>query len=307
MVAYIIRRVLWTIPVIFAVSVITFTLMHLTPGGPWDTASSRPVPEQVKKNIIARYGGDKPIVQQYVDYMSGVLRGDLGPSFSSPRSVNSIISEGFAVSMPLGIAAVLLASCIGIPLGVISALRHNSWVDQSSMFLVTIGISVPSFVTGLLFIVFFSVTLHVLPYQYQRNQPLSWIMPVVLLALGPTALLLRLTRSATLEVLGEDYVRTARAKGLSNAMVNRRHVLRNALIPVITLLGPITAGLVTGAFVIESIFGIPGIGRSFLTSVTKRDYGLLMGTTLFLAIIIVFFNLLVDLTYAFIDPRISRN
>ncbi len=306
MIGYIIRRVLWLIPVFVAVSLITFILMHLTPGGPWDTVSSRSLTPAVKAAVMKKYGLDKPLPQQYIEYMANAVRGDLGPAFSSTRTVDQIIQDTFPLTAALGLTALLISICIGIPLGILAALRHNGLVDNVSMFIVTMGISVPNFVLALAMIVFFSVALKILPYQFQRNEWQSWIMPAVILSLGPTALLLRLTRSATLEVLSEDYIRTARAKGLPAFLVNIRHVLRNALIPVITLLGPLTAGLITGSFTVEFIFGIPGLGRTFITSVGKRDYALLMGTTLFYTLIIVFFNLLVDLTYSFIDPRIVR-
>ncbi len=306
MLSYILRRIIWLIPVFIAVSLITFTLMHLTPGGPWDTLNAKTVSPAIRENIKKKYNLDKPLPQQYIEYMAAAVRGDLGPAFSSNKSVSQIITEGFPLTAALGLAALGIAIFIGIPLGVLAALRHNSIIDQTSMFIVTLGISVPSFVLSLTMIVLFSVAFRILPYQYQRDSWQSWLMPAAILALGPTALLLRLTRAATLEVLNEDYIRTARAKGLPTFVVNSRHVLRNALIPVITLLGPLTASLITGSFVVESIFGVPGIGRTFITSVTKRDYSLLMGTTLFYTLIIVAFNLLVDLTYSFIDPRITR-
>lgn len=314
MAGFIIRRILWLIPVIIFVSGITFVLMHLTPGGPWDTASGKFVSPAVKLAIQQKYGLDKPLPVQYADYMTQAIQGHLGPSFSMRgRTVDSIIADGFPVTAALGLAALSIAIIIGIPLGILAALRHNSLLDQGSLFLVTLGISVPNFVIGITAIIIFAVTLRgpdgksLLPFQFYLDQPTSWIMPAVVLALGPLALLVRLTRSATLEVLSEDYVRTARAKGLSSMTINRRHVLRNALIPVVTLLGPLTAGLVTGSFIVEHIFGVPGIGRTFVDSINKRDYALLMGTTLFYTLLVVFFNLLVDLTYSFIDPRIARS
>jgi oligopeptide transport system permease protein len=307
MLAFLIRRVLGMVVVLFAVSIITFVMMLATPGGPWDTAASRPVSAAVKKLIIEKYGGNKTPIQRYIDYMSGVVRGDLGPSFTSTRNVNQQISDGFPLSAALGVAAVLISLGLGIPFGLLAALRQNSWIDQGAMFLVTIGVSVPRFVAAIAGIVIFGVNLHILPTQFQRDQPLSWIMPVAFLALGPLALVLRLTRNATLEVLSEDYVRTARAKGLPSQTVNFQHVLRNALLPVVTLVGIVTANLITGTFIIESIFAVPGLGRASIQSVNRRDYGLLLGVTLFYTLIIAIANLLVDLTYSFIDPRIARN
>jgi ABC-type dipeptide/oligopeptide/nickel transport system permease component len=306
MLAYISRRVLGMLIVLFFVSAITFTLMTLTPGGPWDTASPRPVPKAVLEAIKKKYGGDKDPFTRYVDYMWGAVRGDLGPSFTQTRTVNAIIADGFPISAAIGIAAVILSLGIGIPFGLLAALRHNSILDQLCMFVITIGISVPRFVVALACIILFSVTLHVLPSQFQRENAASWIMPVVLLALGPVALILRLVRAQTLEVLGEDYVRTARAKGLPANAVNFRHVLRNALLPVVTLVGIVAANLITGTFIVESIFAIPGIGRYSVQAVARRDYGLLMGTTLFYTAIIVVANMFVDLAYSFIDPRVAR-
>jgi len=306
MLVYIIRRVLGMLVVLFFVSVITFTLMTLTPGGPWDTASSRPVPAAVKAAIKEKYGGNKDPIQRYVDYMWNAVRGDLGPSFTETRSVNRIISEGFPISASIGIAAVAVSLLFGVPFGLLSALRHNSIFDQICIFIVTVGISVPRFVVALGGIILFSVTLHLLPSQFQRDNPISWIMPVLMLALGPLALVLRLVRAQTLEVLGEDYVRTARAKGLPAGAINFRHVLRNALLPVVTLVGIIAANLITGTFIVESIFGIPGLGYTSIKSIARRDYGLLMGTTLFYTTIIVIANMLVDLAYSFIDPRVTR-
>ncbi len=306
MLGYIVRRVLWLIPVFVSVSLITFILMHITPGGPWDTATARAATPAVKAAIKAKYGLDQPLPIQYVDYMWKAVHGDLGPSFSSNVSVTSQIEQGFPYTAALGMSALLISMLIGIPLGMLAALRHNGFIDQLSIFVVTLGISVPSFVLAITLILMFSVVLHVLPFQFSRTNWQSWIMPVLILSLGPIALFVRLTRSSTLEVLSEDYVRTARAKGLPAGVVNIRHVLRNALIPVITLLGPLAAGLITGSFVVETLFGVPGIGKMFVASVNKRDYGVLMGSTLFFTLIIVFFNLLVDLTYSFIDPRIAR-
>lgn len=306
MLGYIVRRVLWLIPVFVSVSLITFILMHITPGGPWDTATARAATPAVKAAIKAKYGLDQPLPIQYVDYMWKAVHGDLVPSFSSNVSVTSQIEQGFPYTAALGMSALLISMLIGIPLGMLAALRHNGFIDQLSIFVVTLGISVPSFVLAITLILMFSVVLHVLPFQFSRTNWQSWIMPVLILSLGPIALFVRLTRSSTLEVLSEDYVRTARAKGLPSGVVNIRHVLRNALIPVITLLGPLAAGLITGSFVVETLFGVPGIGKMFVASVNKRDYGVLMGSTLFFTLIIVFFNLLVDLTYSFIDPRIAR-
>jgi oligopeptide transport system permease protein len=308
MLIYIIRRVLAIFPVLFFASIITFGVARATPGGPWDVASPKPMPQAVRKALIEKYGGNKSIPEAYVDYISGIiLRGDFGISMTQAgRPITRIISEGLPISAALGFAAILVALLIGIPIGMLAALRHNSIFDNLAMFIVTMGISVPSFVTSLATIVIFAVLLQLIPYQFQRDQPTSWIAPIFLLSLGPTALVLRLTRSSTLEILSEDYIRTARAKGLRANYINLRHILRNALMPVVTLVGIVLANLVTGTFVVESVFGIPGLGGIGVTSITKRDYTVIMGITLLYTFIIATANLIVDLTYAFIDPRIAR-
>jgi oligopeptide transport system permease protein len=307
MLGYILRRVSYLIPVFIFVTLITFVLMHAVPGGPWDTLTGKPASPAVKRAIAAKFRLNEPLPQQYIEYLWEAAHGDLGPSFSESRTVNQVIAQGFPYTATIGLAALLLSIVVGIPLGVLAALRHNSIIDQISLFLVTIGISVPSFVSAIVAILIFSLVLNLLPFQFQDGNWSSYIMPAVILALGPTAYMVRLTRSATLDVLGEDYVRTARAKGLSSVTINIRHVLRNALIPVITLVGPITAGLITGSFVVETFFGVPGIGRVFVVSVEKRDYSQLMGITVFYTLMIVIANLAVDLTYSFIDPRIARS
>lgn len=308
MLTYIIRRVLGMFAVLFAVSVITYGMAAITPGGPWDVASSRPIPKAVQDSIKKKFGGDKDPFTRYVDYMSGViLRADLGPSLFETRSVNKIIADTFPVSAAFGLGAIAISLFLGVPMGLYAALRHNSWFDQFAMLLVTIGVSIPRFVLALAGIVLFSVVLTgFLPTRYVANNPASWIMPLVMLALGPLALVLRLVRSQTLEVLSEDYIRTARAKGLKPSVVNMRHIMRNALLPVVTLIGIITANLITGTFIVESIFSIPGSGKYSISAVSKRDYSVLMGITLFYTTIIVVANLLVDIAYGFIDPRIAR-
>jgi oligopeptide transport system permease protein len=309
MLAYIIRRLFWLIPVLLAVSIITFTMMHMVPGGPWDAnVGAKALSPTVRAAIAKKYGLDKPLTQQYVDYISGVLHFDLGLSYFGTRTVNQIIADGFPVTAKLGLIALLIAVVVGVPLGLIAALRHNTWIDNLAILIVTIGYSVPNFVIGIAAIIILAVALKIpLPIRFDQNNWLSWIMPASILSIISVSAIVRLTRSATLEVLGQDYVRTARAKGLSAFDVNASHVLRNALIPVVTLLGPLTANLVTGSFIIEKMFSVTGIGRYFVESVLKRDWALFMGLTLFYAILIIMFNLAVDLTYSFLDPRISRS
>jgi len=306
MLTYIIRRVISLIPVFIFVTLITFVLMHAVKGGIGDTANAKTVSPTVKRAIEAKYHLNDPLAKQYIDYIWNALHGDLGMSFSTPVKVETVLAKGFPYTAGVGIGALILSVVVGVPLGVLAALNHNKLIDQISLFIVTVGTSIPSFVIGLMAILLFSVVFNILPYQFQATQWQSWVMPVVILALGPIALMLRLTRASTLDVLGEDYIRTARAKGLPSLLINWRHVLRNALIPIATLVGPLTAGLITGSFIVESLFGIQGIGRMFVTSVEKRDYAQLMGSTVFYTLVVVIFNLVVDLTYSFIDPRIAR-
>jgi oligopeptide transport system permease protein len=282
-------------------------MMHMVPGGPWDALAGKALPPQTRAAIAKKFGLDKPLTQQYIDYMVGVMHFDFGPSFRGTRTVGQIISEGFPITAALGLFALVIAVCVGVPLGLIAALKHNTWIDNIAVFIVTVGYSVPNFVIGIFCILVFAVALKALPIAFSRTDWLTWLMPASILSIISLSAIVRLTRSATLEIMGQDYVRTAKAKGLSALNVNASHVLRNALIPVVTLLGPLTAGLVTGSFIIESMFSIPGIGRTFVQSIAQRDYSLFMGVSLFFALLIIFFNLAVDLTYSFLDPRITRS
>ena len=299
---YIIRRVLWLIPVLFFISLITFLLMHTVPGGPWD--KEKRVAPQVLENLNRKYGLDRPIHEQYWNFLSNAVRGDLGVSFTyQDRPVASVICEGLPVTGTLAITAVAFAILLGIPLGILAALRQNSWVDYVSLFVATIGASVPGFVMAMILIITLSVGLHLLPTGGWG----SWdkvIMPAVALGLHPAAVLARITRASMIEAIRQDYVRTARAKGLADSIILIRHTLKNALIPVVTVIGPVSAALIAGSFIIESIFAVPGIGRFYIQAIFARDYGLMMGTTLFYASVIAFANLWVDILYAFIDPRI---
>jgi len=303
MFAYLIRRLLFLIPVLLFVSLITFTLMHIAPGGPWDR--ERKLPAEVQANLNAKYHLDEALPMQYVHYLGGLLQGDLGLSFTNPGfSVQQVIGRGLGVTLQLGLLAAVVAILIGIPLGIIAALRQNSPLDYGSMLLAIVGYTTPSFVLGIFLIVIFSVQLHALPAS-GWGQSTSRLLPVIALAAAPIAILARYTRSSMLDVLGQDYVRTARAKGLAEQVVVLRHMLRNALLPVITVLGPVIATLVTGSFVVERLFRIPGIGRLYIDAIFARDYPLIMGTTLLYAVAIAVFNLVVDLLYVTVDPRIS--
>ncbi len=302
-VGFVIRRVLWAIPVLWLVASLTFVMMHLVPGGPFDR--EKKLPPEIMANIEAKYHLDKTLGTQYLLYLKGLVQGDFGPSYKYVgRSVSDVIADSLPVSIHLGLVALGFALILGVAAGTLSAALHGSAWDRGSMFFATAGISIPNFVLGALLIQFFSHYLKVLP-------PALWedgrhaILPAIALGLAPAAYIARLCRSSILEQMQENYVRTARAKGFSETAVLLRHILINAISPVITILGPLTAVLVTGSFVIEFIFSVPGMGKFFITAVSNRDYPLIMGVTLVYAALIVFANLVVDLLYLLIDPRVQ--
>ncbi len=304
MAALIVRRVLALVPVLFVISVITFLLMHSVPGSPFAT-EDKPLPPQIRANLEAYYHLDEPLVQQYLRYMGNALRGDLGPSYlQRNRSVNDIIRDHLPPSAVLGLLALGIAVLIGIPIGVVSALRQNTWVDYAAMFLAIGGVSVPAMTLGPLLIWAVALELDLLPVARWGTWQQA-ILPALTLGIGEAAVIARLTRASMLQVIHEDYIRTAHAKGLSERKVVIKHALRNALIPVVTVLGPLFAALVTGSMVVEQIFAIPGLGRYFVDSVSSRDYPVIMGTTLLFAAMLVISNLFVDLSYTLIDPRIQ--
>ena len=305
MLAYVVRRLLWLIPVLFVVAAITFTFMHMVPGGPWDRAKR--LPPQAQANVEQKYGLDKPLWRQFSDYMINLAQGDLGVSYQQlNRPVRSIIWDGAKTSGTLGLIALAVAIFAGIGLGLLAALRQNTVLDYLSVTFATFGASVPAFVMGMLLLILFSAYLHWLPTGGWGTWRQA-IMPVTALSVLPTAYIARVTRAAMLEVLQQDYIRTARSKGLRENVVVLRHLVRNGLIPVLTVLGPVAAALVTGSFIIEYLFDIPGIGRYFVTSISARDYGMIMGTTLFYTTVVVVANLIVDILYAVVDPRIRYN
>jgi len=299
---YLIRRVLWIIPVLFFITLITFALMHSVPGGPWDR--EKRLAPAVVENLNRRYGLDKPVWLQYVDFLGNAVHGDLGVSFSyQDRKVTDVILEGLPVTATLAFSALLVALIMGIPMGIIAAIKQNSWADYLCLFFATIGGAVPNFVMAMLLIIVFSVGLHWLPTSgWGTWQKL--LMPAFALGVYHAALLARITRASMIEAIRQDYVRTARAKGMLESLILLRHILKNAMIPVVTILGPVAAGLIAGSFIIESIFAVPGVGKFFIQGIFARDYGLMMGTTLFYAAVIAFANLAVDILYGFIDPRI---
>jgi len=299
---YIVKRFLWLLLVLVVVLLITFILMHLVPGGPWDREKA--LAPKVVAALNKRYGLDKPLWEQFVKYMWGILHGDLGTSYSyADRNVTSILLQGLPKTATLGILAFVFAQAIGIPFGMAAALKQNTAVDYASVLFSTIFASIPGFVLGILLMILLSVVLHWLPTS-GWGSPQQIIMPVICLAALPAAQSARITRASTLDVMRQDYVRTARSKGLQENVVRVRHIFRNSLIPVVTVAGPELANLVTGSFIIENLFAIPGVGRLFVQGIGARDYSLIMGGVLFYAFTIAILNLAVDLLYAAIDPRI---
>lgn len=289
--------------VVWVIVTATFFLMHAIPGGPF--AREKPLPPEVLKVIEARYRLDQPLWRQYLDYVGSLLKGDLGPSFKyTGRSVNDMISSSFPVSATLGMMAVACSLLFGLPAGVVSALKQNKWQDNVFMFLAIIGVSVPSFVMAALLMYVFALKLQWLP-PAMWGKPSQAVMPVIALSTMEMAVFARLMRSSMLDVVNQDYIKVARAKGLPERLVIWRHAVRNALIPVITVAGPLVADVLTGSFVIERIFAIPGLGRHFVTSIGNRDYTVTLGVTVFYSIFLVIMMLLVDLAYAWVDPRIK--
>jgi oligopeptide transport system permease protein len=305
MFAFIVKRILWAIPTILVVSSITFILMHSIPGGPFD--AEKPLPEAIVKNLEAKYHLNDPLWKQYVDYMYGFLRFDLGPSISyKNRTVNDILAQQWPVTALLGLASFGIAVFFGIPLGVISAVKQNSLIDYTSMGVSMLGLSIPNMALGPLLIWLFALKLHWFPVA-TWGKPINVVLPAITLGTAYMANFARMTRASMLQVIREDYIQTARAKGVSELWVMLKHTLRNALIPVSTIAGPAFAGVMTGSMIVERIFAIPGIGKYYVTSVGNRDYPVIMATTLVFALVIIVMNMLVDISYGFLDPRIRYN
>ena len=304
MIQYLVRRILQFIPVLLAVTIFTFTLVRVIPGGPFDRIGDKTLPPEIVANLEAKYDLDKPVWLQYLDYLWNVLHFDLGPSFAfRTRTVNDIIATSLPVSAQLGAMSLVLALIIGVPTGCLAALKHNTSVDYGATFVAILFRSIPNIVLGPVMVWLFALKLGWFPVARWEG-PKYWVLPVVTLGTAYSAGISRLTRGSLLEVLTEDYIRTARAKGLRELIVVSRHALKNALIPVVTYLGPIAAAILTGTFVVEQIFGIPGLGKHFIDSIGNRDYPLVMGTALLYALLLVSANLIVDITYAWLDPRI---
>lgn len=303
MLRFLLRRVLLGIPVLVAVATLTFLIMHWVPGGPFD--SEKILPPAIIANIEAKYHLDQPVGIQYLLYMKQLLQGDLGPSYKYiGRDVSDILRDTFPVSFTLGMCAVLVVLGMGVPAGIISAYWKNSLLDRSILLFAAMGISIPSFVLGAVSVWIFSHQWHLLPPALWEG-PRYMILPAFALGAGFAGYIARLTRTTVLDVLSSDYIRTARAKGLPEFKILIKHVLINSIYPIVSVMGPLTAGLVTGSFVIEFVFSIPGMGRFFITAVTNRDYPLIMGVTLVYAVLIVVANIVVDIIYGWLDPRVS--
>ncbi len=303
MTGYIIRRVLWMIPLLWAVATVTFFLMHAVEGGPFDR--DKELPPNVIANLEKKYNLDEPLLVQYGLYLKGLVQGDLGLSFENNREVSTIIREGSVVSAQLGGAAFLYAMVFGMSMGVISALNQNRLGDYLGVFFATIGTALPNFIMATFLVIIFSVQLgwfDVLGWEFGNYRKM--VLPILALGTLPAAYIARITRASVLEVLNQDYIRTARAKGLAERVVVLRHTIKNAMVPILTVAGPIFAFLVTGSFIVERIFAINGVGRHFVTAIFQRDYGVIMGTTIFYTVIVAVANLAVDILYAVADPRI---
>lgn len=301
--AYIIKRLLISIMTLFVIFTITFFLMHLIPGGPF--SGEKALPPAVMHNLEVKFGLNKSLPVQYVTYLKNALTGNLGVSTKLQGStVTGVILTAFPVSMRLGLVAVAFAMIIGIILGIVAAFHNGRAQDKTVMVIATIGTSVPSFVIATVCMILFGVTFTVLP-TYGLDTPASYILPAFALSFFPLSFVSRLIRSSLLEVISQDYIKTARAKGLKESTVIFKHAMRNAILPVVTYLGPLMAGVLTGSFVIEKIFTIPGLGKYFVDSITGRDYPLILGTTIFYAAFLIGMNFIVDILYTIIDPRIK--
>lgn len=303
MALYIFKRFWMMLATIFIIATLTFFLMHAVPGSPLE--AERTTNETIQANLEKFYKLDQPLHIQYFDYMKSIATFDFGPSIKDPnRTVNELLERGFPISFELGIITILVAVISGILLGTMAALRHNKMVDYAAMAFAVIGISIPNFVLATLLIQQLAVTWGIFPPATWKS-PMHMVLPVLALATGPMAIIARLTRSSMLEVLTQDYIKMARAKGIKPIRIVLRHALRNALMPVVTIMGTLLAGILTGTFVIEKIFAIPGMGKYFVDSINNRDYPVIMGTTVFYSAFLIFMLFLVDIVYGLLDPRIK--
>ncbi|MEC0532847.1 dipeptide ABC transporter permease DppB [Bacillus spizizenii] len=303
MARYMMKRFWAMAATILVITTLTFVLMKVIPGSPFN--EERGTNEAVQKNLEAYYHLDDPLIFQYIIYLKSIITFDFGPSIKKPSdSVNDMLERGFPVSFELGMTAIVIAVISGLVLGVIAALRRNGFLDYAAMSLAVLGISIPNFILATLLIQQFAVNLKLFPAATWTS-PIHMVLPTAALAVGPMAIIARLTRSSMVEVLTQDYIRTAKAKGLSPFKIIVKHALRNALMPVITVLGTLVASILTGSFVIEKIFAIPGMGKYFVESINQRDYPMIMGTTVFYSVILIIMLFLVDLAYGLLDPRIK--
>ena len=300
---YILKRILLAVFTVWVVITITFFVMHAVPGGPF--VGEKATTPAVQAAMEAKYGLDKPLHEQYFTYLGDIVtKFDFGPSLKQRgRMVIDIISDGMKTSMALGLIAAGVSTLFGVTLGAVAALRRNKLIDRIIMVITTAFVSMPSFIMGSLLLALFAIQLRLLPAN--GSPPAGLVLPIITLALYPMAYITRLTRSSMLDVLGQDYIRTAKAKGVSGARIIFGHALKNSLIPVLTYIGPMLAYIVTGSLVVEQIFAVPGIGRAFVSSITNRDYPMIMGTTIILSALIVIMNLVTDILYKVVDPRIT--
>ncbi|MCY8485916.1 ABC transporter permease [Bacillus atrophaeus] len=303
MAQYIIKRFLAMAATILVITTLTFVMMKVIPGSPFN--EERGTNEVVQKNLETYYHLNDPLLIQYAVYVKSIITFDFGPSIKKPsESVNDMLERGFPVSFELGMTAIVIAVISGLVLGVTAALRHNGFLDYAAMSIAVLGISIPNFIMATVLIQQLAVNLKLFPAATWTS-PMHMVLPTVALAVGPMAIIARLTRSSMVEVLTQDYIRTAKAKGLSPLKIIVKHALRNALMPVITVLGTLVASILTGSFVIEKIFAIPGMGKYFVESINQRDYPVIMGTTVFYSLILIVMLFLVDLAYGLLDPRIK--
>lgn len=303
MLKYILKRVGISLITLWVVITLTFFLLRLLPGGPF--LGERNIPAAIMENLKAKYGLDKPLFEQYTIYLKDLIKGDMGPSMKyTGRDVGEIINYSFPSSAKLGAVAVVLSLALGVLLGIIAALNHNRWPDSVCMVLATLGVTIPSFVLATVLMYLFGIKYQILPITGLDNWK-NYILPVLALSGYSIAFISRLARTKLLEVMKSDYIRTARAKGVNERSIIIKHALRNTLIPIVTYLGPLIAGILTGSFVVEKIFAIPGLGREFVTTITNRDYTVIMGVTIFYSALLITCNLIVDILYVVIDPRIK--
>lgn len=305
MLKYIFRRVWTSLFTLFIIITLTFFLMRAIPGGPF--TEEKAIPQEIMEKILDRYHMNDPLWEQYGHYLWNAVHFDFGPSYRyEGMTVNQLIAGAFPASAMVGSIAVMLALIIGIPLGIISALRRGQWQDKAAMILATLGITIPNYVIATLLVYYFAFRWGMVTVGFWEGLPTA-ILPAITLAGYPAAFISRLTRSSMLEVIQQDYIRTAYSKGLRERTVIYVHALRNAIIPVVTYVGPLIAGILTGSFVVEQVFGVPGLGMFFVTSIQNRDYTTIMGVTIFYSALLVFLNLLVDICLGFIDPRIKMD